>query len=174
MEEGIINSQRITRMNKKTQIIIGIGVAILAAVAVFVCFANCFQSGDGSYPSASCFEIMFAPHNINRNPNNRVAPYAVPTLIIAFALQCVAFLFSFIGAGLRGKASALVFGIVALVLIAAGVLWIMSPSLYTAVNPLAPGYAPNLSLGAGAICSVVFSLVGAALAALGAYRSIKA
>ncbi|MCQ2742188.1 MAG: hypothetical protein MJ239_02685 [Bacilli bacterium] len=162
-------------MNKKTQIIIGIGTAILAAVAVFVCFANCFKSGDGAgYPSGTCFDIMFAPHNVNRDPHSYVAPYAVPGLIAAFVLQCVAFLFAFIGAALRGKVASVVFGIVTLLLAGAGIIWLMANKLYIGVNPLTPGYEPNIVLGAGAICSVVFSFAGAALAALGAFRSFKA
>ncbi|OPZ35046.1 MAG: hypothetical protein BWY98_00842 [Tenericutes bacterium ADurb.BinA155] len=152
-------------MSKKTNIIVGLVVAVFVAVAVFVLFANCFATPSGyGAEYGSAFKVMFGSQGSAYN--------AVPLLIVAFSLYCAAFLTAIVGAFCFGKVQTIVYGLTALMSIGAGVIFLLSVSLFRAVNT-APIGSEAISLGAAPITSSVFAFLGGVLSLFGAYKAIK-
>ena len=156
-------------MNRKVNVILGLGIALMAAVAVFVLFSYAFNdSSDLNFNGASVFNAMFGStdHEIN----------AVPGLIIAFSFELAGFVFAIAAGIFKGKMSSLLFGLTFAFLLTAGILFLNTVNLYMAVNPYAPHTegVDVVSLGSGSICTVVFAFVGALLSLYGAYSNWKA
>lgn len=152
-------------MNRKVNAFLGIGVALMAVVAIFVLFSFAFNDSQGlNYDGANVFTAMFGDTSKNLN--------AVPWLIAAFSFECAAFVTGIFGGILRGKLSALVYGVTLILLVAAGILFLNASNLYLAVNSYSG--PDTLSLGTGCICTVIFAFVGALLSLYGAYSNFKA
>jgi len=151
--------------NRKVSIVLGIIVTVLAIVSVFTLFATAFGASDApGHPSTlgSCFDVMFGKQGFS----------AVPTLIVAFVLQCAAIAVGIVGAILPGRIGGITLGVAAALLVGAGIIWFMSPSLFSAINPLS-SWAETVSLGTGSILTAVFCLVAALLGLYSGYRSFK-
>ncbi len=152
-------------MNRKVNVLLGLGVALMAAVAVFVLFSYAFNdSQDLNYNGASVFTAMFG------NTDRRIG--AVAGLIVAFSFALVGFVLAIAAGVFKGKLSALLFGLTFAFLLAAGILFLNGANLYNAVNPYTG--QDSISLGSGSICTVVFAFVGALLSLYGAYSNWKA
>lgn len=160
--EGIVIHGRYF-MSKKTNIVVGFAIALMTAVAVFVLFANCFSAPVEGSEYGSGFAVMFGDTSKNFGP--------IPFLIVAFSLECGAFLTAIIGAFLFGKFQAIAYIITSLLLVAAGVIFLLSVSLFVSVNPL--NNPEGISLGAAPITSAVFAFIGGALGLFGTYTAIK-
>ncbi len=162
---GIYYSSAGFIMNRKVNVFLGLAVALMAAVSIFVLFSYAFNDSQGlNFDGASLFTAMFG--NTSKELN------AVPWLIVAFSFEVAAFVTGLLGGILQGKISALVYGVTLALLVAAGVLFLNSVNLYLAVNPYSG--TDTLSLGTGAICTVVFAFIGALLSLYGAYSNWKA
>lgn len=152
-------------MNRKVNVLLGLGVALMAAVAVFVLFSYAFNdTQDLGYNGASVFTAMFG--NKDRNLG------AVPGLILAFSFELAGFVFGITAGIFKGKLSALLFGLTFAFLLTAGILFLNGVNLYNGVN--AYHGMDSISLGSGSICTVVFAFVGALLSLYGAYSNWKA
>ena len=152
--------------NRKVNIVLGALVSVLAIVSILVLFATAFGASDYSgNPSTlgSCFDVMFGKQSFN----------GIPLLVTAFVLQIVAAVFALFGAILPGKLGSFGFGVTTICLLAAGIMWFLSPSLFLGANTLNPE-AETVVLGTGSILGAIFSLVGGVLGLYGAYRSFKA
>lgn len=152
--------------NRKVNIFLGIAASVLGIVAILVLFATCFGVSDfSSHPSTlgSCYDVMFGAQSYN----------GVPLLITAFVLQIVGSVFALLGGLFRSKIGAFALGIAGICLVAAGIMWFMSPGSFLAANPNV-GEEESVVLGTGAILTAVFSLGGALVGLYGAYRSFKA
>lgn len=152
-------------MNRKVNVLLGLGVALMSAVAVFVLFSYAFNDTQNlGYNGASVFAAMFG--NDSRNLG------AVPGLIVGFSFELVGFVFGITAGIFKGKISALLFGLTFAFLLAAGIIFLNGVSLYNGVN--AYHGMDTISLGSGSICTVVFAFVGALLSLYGAYSNWKA
>jgi hypothetical protein len=151
-------------MSKKTNIIVGLVAALFIAVAIFVLFANCFSTPAGyGGEFGSAFKVMFGSQDNSYG--------AVPLLIVAFSLYCAAFLAAIVGAFCFGKVQTIVYALTALMVIGAGVIFLLSVSLFRAVNPT---HSPEgITLGAAPITSSVFAFLAGVLALFGAYKAVK-
>lgn len=152
--------------NRKLNIALGLLSSVLAIVSILVLFATAFgDTGDSgaSFPSSmgSGFDVMFGSQGYS----------AVPLLIVAFVLQCVAAVVALIGGILPGKLGLFGFGITALLLVIAGIFWLCGPSSFQAINNVR---AEKITNGTGTILAGVFCFVGALLSAYGGYRNAKA
>jgi hypothetical protein len=151
-------------MSKKTNIIVGLVAALFIAVAIFVLFANCFATPAGyGGEFGSAFKVMFGSQDN--------AYRAVPLLIVAFSLYCAGFLAAFVGAFCFGKVQTIVYLLTALMVIGAGVIFLLSVSLFRAVNPTNSTEA--ITLGAAPITSSVFAFLAGVLALFGAYKAFR-
>ena len=152
-------------MNRKVNVLLGLGIALMAAVAVFVLFAYAFNdSQDLNYNGASVFTAMFG------NSDRRLG--AVPGLIVAFSFELTGFVLAIAAGIFRGKISSLLFALTFAFLLTAGILFLNGVNLYNSVN--AYHGADSMSLGSGSICTVIFAFVGALLGLYGAYSNWKA
>lgn len=154
-------------MRNKTNLVLGIIIALAAIVGVFVLFAPGFGSVD-DYGSTrgSGFEILFGAQ--------RRGYVAVGGLIVAFVCLCLGVFSAFVSAFLPGKAAMIGFGATALLLAAAGILFIFAPAMFKLANPAASESAEAITLGAGFITAMIFSFIGALLSFYGAYETRKA
>jgi len=150
-------------MSKKTNIVVGFAIALMATIAVFVLFASCFSADVEGSEYGSGFSVMFGSTSRGFE--------AVPLLIVAFSLECGAFLAAIIGAFLFGKVQAIVYVLTSLILIAAGALFLFSVPLFVSINPL--NNPEGISLGAAPITSAVFAFIGGALGLFGTYNAVK-
>lgn len=156
-------------MNKKTNLLLGLIVALLAIVGIFVLFSTAFGGdGDNSSVRGSVFYVMLG--------DSERGYASVGGLISAFALLIVGTMSAIIGGCFNGKLASLVFLFTAVVLAISGVLFAMGPSLYMSAN--AATVNPDLldspiTLGTGLICGMVFSFAPAVLALYGAYSTFK-
>ena len=147
-------------MNRKVNVFLGLGVALMAAVSIFVLFSYAFNDSQGlNFDGSSVFTAMMGDSTKNLN--------AVPWLIAAFS-----FVTGLFGGILHGKISSLIYGVTLVLLVAAGILFLNANTLYVAVNPYSG--QDTLSLGTGCICTVIFAFVGALLSLYGAYSNWKA
>ena len=152
--------------NRKVNIALGLIVAVLSIVSIFVLFATAFGSSDYSgHPSTlgSCFNIMFGNQGFD----------PVPGLIVAFVLQCVAAVFALVGAILPGRLGGINLGVAAICAAVAGVLWLMAPNMFSSVNPITET-AESVAHGTGTILTAVLCLLSGLLGLYGGYRSFKA
>ena len=152
-------------MNRKVNVLLGLGVALMAMVAVFVLFSYAFNdSQDLYYNGASVFTAMFGSkeHELG----------LVPGLIVAFSFELTGFVLGIASGIFKGKLSALLYGLTFAFLLTAGILFLNGVNLYNAVN--AYHGVDTISLGSGSICTVVFAFIGALLSLYGAYSNWKA
>lgn len=156
-------------MNKKSNLIIGLGVAIMAAVAIFVMFSTGFGA-DKELESVrgNVFTIMFGSSSMGYHP--------VPGLIVGFALLCAGFLTALVSGFLPGKSSMFGFGITLILLAVGATLFAFAPAMYTSANAdiISKSYGESITLGVGLILVMVFGYLGAALSLFGAYSNLKA
>ena len=127
-------------MRQKSNIIIGIAMTIFTAVAIFLLFLPMFSNGDFGAERGNGFGVIFgAAQGGTLN--------AVPLLIVAFVLECVAIIGGIVAAAMAGKAQGLALGIVSALLIASGIIFLFSVSFYKAANADAlSANAENLAL----------------------------
>lgn len=155
-------------MNKKTNAIIAVISCVLTVVAIFVLFATCFKAGDYGSEYGTVFGVMFGSNTSYK---------AVPLMIVAFSVYCLAFVTVIAAALLNGKTSMIVFIATAALLIFAGIVFLLSPTLFRAVNPASVGQDDSkdliLQLGAGPITSAVFAFLSGAMCLFGAYNASK-
>ena len=152
-------------MNRKVNVLLGLGIALMAAVAVFVLFSYAFNdSQDLNYNGLSVFSAMFG------NTDRKL--YCVHGLIVAFSLELAGFVFAIVAGIFKGKMSSLLFGLTFIFLLVAGILFLNGVNLYNSVN--AYHGADTMTLGSGSICTVVFAFVGALLSLYGTYSNWKA
>lgn len=152
--------------NRKVNIVLGLVATVAAIVSILVLFATAFGTSDSAGHAStlgSGFQVMFGQSGFD----------AVPLLIVAFVLQCVGAFFALVGAILPGKLGAIGLGVTAICLVAAGIMWFLSPSLFSGINKLS-AEAESVVLGTGAILGATFSLLAAVISLYGAYRSFKA
>lgn len=152
--------------NRKTQIALGLVTTVLAIVSIFVLFTTAFGASDSiGYPSSfgNCFKAMFGTSAIK----------PVPMLIVAFILQIVAAVFALIGSLFPGKLGGIILGIAAVLLVAAGVFWIMAPTLFLNANTVNP-LVEKVTHGTGTILAMVFTFLPGLIGLYGAYRTFKA
>lgn len=133
---------------------------LMAIIALFVLFGNAFQD-EARY---SGFYVMFGDTSHDLEP--------VPGLIVAFALLIVAIVEPLIAPLFDNKGKMFVYGLEAILLAAAGVIFLFQTQLFSATNPIS--FAVDLTPGTGTICCIVFSFIGAAFALLGLLRAKKA
>ena len=153
--------------NRKAQIALGLITAALAIVSIFVLFATAFGASDAvGYPSSygSCFKVMFGTSAVN----------AVPMLIVAFVLQCVAAVIAIIGAIFPGKLGGMVLGFAAVLLVVAGIFWAMAPTLFLGQNKDLVTPVEVVTHGTGTIMAMVFTFLPGLLGLYSAYRAFKA
>ena len=154
--------------NRKLSIVIGLLVTALAITAILVCFASAFGADSSGYADTrgNVFQIMFGHQGKN----------AIPMLIVAFVFQCVAILFGLFGALLPGRAGGIALGVTALLLLAAGVIYLFAPGLYQSANAglITPIEGEGINNGSGILLTSIFSIVGAVIGIYGGYRSFKA
>ena len=154
--------------NRKVSIIIGIFIAILAVTAILVCFAPAFGADYQSYGDTrgNVFQIMFGYQN----------KVAIPVLIVAFILQIVAAVFALIAAIIPGRIGGINFGIAALLLIVAGILFLLAPQFYQSANAgtIAPIEGQTITNGTGTLLTGIFSIVGGVVGLYAGYRAFKA
>ncbi len=155
-------------MNKKMNLILGIGSAIMALVAIFVMFSTGFGADrELQSPRGNVFTIMFGSSTMNYN--------AVPVLIVGFVLLCIAVLAALVAGFLPGKSGSLGFVVVAVLLIAAATMFAFAPAAYKAANAsIISSNAEEITLGPGCILTMVFGYLGGALSLYGAYTNFKA
>jgi|GEM_PF-2323726 len=163
-------------MRNKSNIFVGIVSAIFAFVATMVLFADMFTATYGGQKYGkeygTGYQVMFGLEQ-GKSLNG------VPLLVMAFVFLCVAFALLIVAAIMAGKVQGLVFAVSALLLIAAGVLFLFSVSLFDSANKSiidASGtyHVDELSLGAAPISCAVFALLGGVLSLYGAYSAFKA
>ena len=153
--------------NRRTQIALGLLVAALAIVSIFVLFATAFGASDSvGYPSSfgNCFKVMFGTSAVEN----------VPLLIVAFILQIVAAAFAILGAIFPSKIGGGILGFASILLIGAGVLWALAPTLFLSRNPPAQNVVENVVHGTGTILAMVFTFLPGVLGLYAAYRTFKA
>ena len=154
-------------MKRTLNIILGIGITLVAIVAILVMFAPTFSAAEHGSEFGNVFQTMFYG---NMKKTSSTKP--VPLMIVAFAFECAAVIGGIICACSRGKAAGIIFGLFTLLLLAAGIIFLFSVQLFLMVNPL--NNPEVLKLGAGSICTAVFALIGGLLGAYGAYANLKA
>lgn len=150
-------------MKGKLRIIIGAAAAILAAVSVFVLFANGIGSEGGmASMRGNTFQIMFGTGMAGTN--------AIPLLILAFSFECACIglaLFAGFMPGVIGKG---LFGVSTALLVTAGILFLNTRTFYLNANYVSPtGYGLG-NIGPGPICSAIFAFVSAIVCAYGVVR----
>ena len=156
-------------MRNRTNTIIGVVMAIFAVVAVLVLFAPMFTIGKDFGPErGNGFGVIFGTAQ-----NSSMHPVAL--LIVAFVIECVAGVMALVGSIFTGKIQGLLLGIASLLLIAGGVLFLLSVNLYKAANKdLITSEISGLGLGAAPITNAVFAFLAGLLGLYGAYSSFKA
>ena len=156
-------------MIKKSNVIIAIGAAIMAIVAIFVMFSTGFGP-DKELESVrgSVFTIMFGSSTMGYRP--------IPGLIVGFVLLIVGAVTALISGFLPGKAGMIGFGLTLVLLAAGATLFAFAPSMYVATNKdlMSVSITEEISLGVGLILTMVFGYLGAVLALFGAYSNLKA
>lgn len=154
--------------NRRVSIIISLLVAILAVTAILVCFATAFGADSAGYTDTrgNVFQVMFGYQDKE----------AIPALIAAFVLQCIAILFAIFGAILPGRAGGICTGIGALLLVVAGILFLFAPGLYQSANAATIVEIEGESIynGSGILLTSIFSIVAGVIGIYGGYRSFKA
>ena len=154
--------------NRKVSIILGIFLAIVAIVAVLVCFAPAFGADYQGYGDTrgNVFQIMFGYQGKE----------AVPLLIVAFVFQLVGILFGLLAAIMPGKLGGINFGIYALLMVAAGIIFLLAPQLYLGVNgsSIAEIEGQTFTNGTGILLTGIFSIAGGVIALYSGYRAFKA
>ena len=155
-------------MRQKSSFIVGIATTIVTAVAIFLLFLPMFSNGDFGAERGNGFGVIFgAAQGGTLN--------AVPLLIVAFVLECVAIIGGIVAAAMAGKAQGLALGIVSALLIASGIIFLFSVSFYKAANADAlSANAENLALGGAPIANAVLAFLGGLLGLYGGYKSFKA
>ena len=144
-------------------------MAIFAVVAVLVLFAPMFTIGkDFGQERGNGFGVIFGTaQNSSYNP--------VPLLIVAFIAECVAGLLALVGSIFTGKIQGILLGVAALLLVAGGVLFLLSVNLYKAANKdIITTEIAGLGLGAAPITNAVFAFLAGLFGLYGAYSSFKA
>ena len=155
-------------MRQKSNIIIGIAMTIFTAVAIFLLFLPMFSNGDFGGERGNGFGVIFG--TAQGGTLN-----AVPLLIVAFVLECVAIIGAIVAAALAGKAQGLALGIVSIILIISGVLFLLSVGLYKAANAdVLSANAENLTLGGAPIANAVLVFLAGLIGLYGGYKSFKA
>jgi hypothetical protein len=149
-------------MKKKNtlNIVISLGLALFIIVAIAVLFADAF----GESSRGNCFEVMFGSTDRNYN--------AVPELIIAFCLEGLALILSFVSLGIKGKGRGGMYIFISALLVVAAVFFLMSPTFYVNHNSIVKPVL-NIAISGGTISTVTFCFIGAALGLLGAYAGLK-
>ena len=168
-QEGIVSVGRFFTMNnKRFKIILGIATTVIAIVAIMFGFASAF--GDiRNYPSSrgTMFQVMFG-HAGYEN---------VPALIVAFVFLIVAAVFALISSFLPGKLGLIGFGLVALLLVAGGIMIFFTPNLFLSANAdviSAESLKENpVNAGLGVYGMGIISIVGGVAAAYCARLSVK-
>ena len=143
-------------------------MSIFAAVGIFLLFLPMFTNGEFGAERGNGFDVIFG--TAQGGTMN-----AVPLLIVAFIFECVAIVSAIVAAALVGKAQGIAFGLTALLLIAGGVIFLMSVTLYKDANSATISVnADNLTLGAAAISNAVLVFLGGLLGVYGGYKAFKA
>lgn len=154
--------------NRRVSLIIGLLVTILAITSILVCFAPAFGADSAGYADTrgNVFQIMFGYQGKN----------AIPALIVAFVLQCVAVLFGLLGAFLPARLGGINLGVAALLLIVSGVLFLFAPNFYSSANAssIVPIAGETIGNGTGILLTSIFSIVSGVIGIYGGYRSFKA
>ena len=156
-------------MNKKANVIIGIGAALMAMVAIFVMFSTGFgPDKDLESVRGSVFTIMFG--------SSTMGYHAVPGLIVGFVLLIVGFLSALVSCFLPGKSAMFGFGITLVLFAVGATLFAFAPAMYKAANSdlISTAITEDITLGVGLILTMVFGYLGAALSLFGAYSNLKA
>ena len=154
--------------NRKVSLIIGLLVTVLATTAILVCFATAFGADSAGYGDTrgNVFQIMFGYQG----------KVAIPMLITAFVLQCCGAFFALLGALLPGKIGGGNLGLAAILLVAAGIIYLFAPGLYQSANAssIVPVAGESINNGTGIILTSVFSIVAGVLGIYAGYRRFKA
>jgi hypothetical protein len=141
-------------------------IAIFVLVAIFVMFSDCFYSTKYSTVFGSCFDVMFA-----LNLSDTYEP--VIPLIVAFASLVTIFILTFGGFVLEGKSLSFLYVVETAILIAVGVIFLFAVKFEEAAQNISLSDYSEGSLGAGSICVVVFSFLGAATGIIGLLANKK-
>ncbi|MCF0113591.1 MAG: hypothetical protein HUJ60_06415 [Bacilli bacterium] len=155
---------------KRLNLILGIAVAVFASIAVFTLFAEAFADID-SLPASrgTIYTLMFDYEAKGYNP--------MPLFIVGWAFLLAAIAMAFVNMLLPGKLSVIGFAILAILLLGAGIIFCFSKEIFLAagnVKGASAGDEHLLALGAGPICALIFSFLGAILSGYGAYKALKA
>jgi hypothetical protein len=141
---------------KTSRIVIALAVAVFALISILVLFSSAFSDT----ARGSGFEVAFGLIDGEK--------YPIPELIVAFGLECLGFILSFVSLPIKGKAKSVVFFINVLVLASAGILFCFAVSFYQTWNLAAQsGQIDNYTIGTGYITSIVFAFLGAATSFIG-------
>ncbi|MDY6430110.1 MAG: hypothetical protein SPL02_02900 [Bacilli bacterium] len=147
-------------MKNKVRLLIGIGAALMAMVAVFVLFANGFSQPE----RGNTFQIMFGASVLHQP--------AIPLLIVAFSFIVSAIGLGLIASFMPGLISRVLFFLTFGLLVAAGIIFLNTKGIVTKAYGLdALTTSPGLgNLGAGPILSAIFSFIGAVLCLYGTVK----
>ena len=155
-------------MREKSNIIVGIAMAVFSAVAIFLLFLAMFTNGDFGAERGSGFAVIFG--TAQGSTLN-----AVPLLIVAFVLECVAIVTAIVGAAMPGKLQGIVLAATGAILIASGVLFLFSVGFYKNANAdVLSVNADSLALGPAPIANAVLAFIGGLLGLYGGDKAFKA
>jgi len=142
-------------------------VIVFALVAIFVLYSACFSGANKLSSSyGSCFDVMFSTGLSDKNA-------VVPFMIVGFVCLIVAVLLAFAGFVLERKQMIVLLLVLAALLVANAVIFLFSVQIWEAVQGISLSNTRDNALGSGAICSIIFSFLGAATALVGVYFNAK-
>lgn len=159
-------------MRTRTNIAIGAVMLLFTVIGVLCLFADMFyEIDDLGGPRGSGYYNLFMIKEMGYD--NFIVP-----LIVAWCLECAAFLAVIVGLFFSGKSQGIIFGVSGLFLIAGAVLFFCTVPLYSAalgsqLTEPNGGYY-TLTLGAAPICNGIFCGLAGLLGCYVAYSSFKA
>ena len=162
--------------SKTTNILLGSAILVFATVAILVLFTSMFNYQD-DYGAGwgSGFGVIFG------TAQNK-SFHAVPLLIVAFSIEILGGLLGILSPFFSRKIGMILNIVSAACLIAAGVLFLFSVSLFLGANKdsveltklIQNSSGKALTLGAAPITNAVFAFLGGLIGVYGAYSSLQA
>ena len=148
---------------KKTKTLIGLLATICALVAIFTLFCTAFGNV-GEFPSSrgSAFDVMFGSQSYD----------AVPGMIAAFVILCVAAFVLLAGSLLPSKLAMIVLGVGSVLSLVGAIMLFFAPGMFQAVAGSSLE-AEVPTLGIGLILPAIFGILGGLIGLLGARNAMK-
>lgn len=153
---------------------IAAGMIVFTIVAVLVLFADMFSVGpDFGFDRGSAYSILFC-YWVQGNVAYGYNPTVL--LIIAWCLECLAFLVLCVGIFFSGKVQGILIGAAGAMLLIGAILFFCAIPIYQAAQGdlIKETFSYGFYLGAAPICNGIFAGLAGLLGIYACYTTLKA